>query len=64
MWTDEVSDLFYERISVKALKQEFISNPALSRTQKHSHYKLLDSYFQLDGPSTDIFRIYQRMISE
>ena len=49
MWTDEASDLLYERISVKALKQELISNPALSRTQKHSNYKLLDSYFQLDA---------------
>lgn len=36
---------------VKALKYKFISNTALSRRQNHPNYKLLDSYFQVDGKS-------------
>ena len=49
MRTDEASDLFYECVSVKASKHEFISMTALSRKQKHPNCKLLDSYFQVDG---------------
>ena len=49
MRTDKASDLFYECVSVRASKHEFISITDLSRKQKHSNYILLDSYFQLDG---------------
>ena len=39
-------------VSFKASKHEFISNTILSRKRKHSNYKSLDSYFQVDGKST------------
>ena len=48
---DEACELFCECVSVKSSKHEFISNSALTRQQKHSNYKSLDSYSQVDGKS-------------
>ena len=49
MRTDEAFDFFYECISVKPSKHEFISNTALSRKRKHPNGKSLDSYLQVNG---------------
>lgn len=48
MHREEASDLFYEYLSAKALKHEFILNTPLPRKQKHPNYNSLDNCFQVD----------------
>ena len=59
---NEASDLFYDCLSVKASKREFISNPSFVESE---NILTTNRYFQVDGQSTkDIIPAYQSMISE
>ena len=45
MCVDKDPGLFYKCVSDKAPKHEILLNTALSRKQKDSNYKSLDTYF-------------------